>query len=76
MVYGTDQMNLNRRSSSIAGVRGPGVNQYSVELSRLRDGITYYFQVESTNTVGSTSSETGSFDIQNACTYNIIAQFA
>jgi hypothetical protein len=63
-------MNLNQRSSPVDGIAG--VNQYSVELTRLQDAVMYYFQVESANTIGSTSSEIGSFDIQNACTYNII----
>ena len=70
VVYGTNRVNLNRRSTPISGVSG--VNQYSVELTQLQHGTVYYFQVESTNTIGSTRSEIRSFEIQNACKLYII----
>ena len=69
MVYATNRVSLNRRSTPISGVSG--VNQYSVELIQLQHGTVYYFQVESTNTIGSTRSEIRSFEIQNACTLYI-----
>ena len=69
MVYGTNQLNLNQRSTSTSG--STGVNHYSVELTQLQHGTVYYFQVESTNTIGSVSSETRSFEVQNACKFNI-----
>ena len=72
VVYGTNQMNLNQRSTTIHGITG--VNQYSVGLTRLQHGTVYYFQVESTNTIGSASSETRSFDVQNACMFAYIPQ--
>ena len=65
VVYGTNRVSLNRRGTPISGVSG--VNQYSAELTQLRHGTVYYFQVESNNTIGSTRSEIRSFEIQNAC---------
>ena len=68
MTFGTSRMNLNQRSASISGV--VGVSQYSIELTQLQHGTVYYFQVESTNTIGSTRSEIRSFEVQNACMFN------
>jgi hypothetical protein len=63
-------MNLDQRSASIRGVTG--VSRYSVELSQLQHATVYYFQVESTNTIGTTRSEIRSFEVQNACKFHIL----
>ena len=65
VVYGTNQLNLNQRSTTISGVSG--TTSYSVELAQLQHGTRYCFQVQSTNTVGSTHSAVASFEVQNAC---------
>ena len=70
VVYGTSQSMLDQMSDSINSTLD--TTGYSVELSRLRDSTQYYYQVESTNTVGSTYSEVGSFEIQNACKKGIL----
>ena len=67
VVYGTNRINLDQRSASIRGVTG--VSAYSVELTQLQHATVYYFQVESTNTVGTMRSEIGSFEVQNACKF-------
>ena len=65
MVYGTDQTNLNQRSTAVSGVSG--TTSYSVELTQLRHSTLYYYKVQSTNTIGTTDSEVRSFEVQNAC---------
>ena len=70
MVYGTNRINLNQRSTSVRGITG--VSGYSTELTQLQHSTVYYFQVESTNTIGSTRSEIGSFEVQNACKFTSI----
>ena len=65
VVYGINRSHLNERSSSVNGTLV--TTSYSAELTWLRDSTQYYYQVESTNTVGSTYSEVGHFEIQNAC---------
>ena len=65
VVYGTDQLNLNHRSTTISGVSG--TTSYSVELAQLQHSTRYYFQVQSSNSVGSTNSAVASFEVQNAC---------
>ena len=65
VVYGTNQLNLNQRSTTVVGASG--TTRYSVELTQLQHSTLYYFQVESTNTIGTTYSETRSFEVQNAC---------
>ena len=65
VVYGTNQFNLNQRSTTVSDI--PGTTSYSVELAQLQHGTRYYFQVQSTNTVGSTQSAIASFEVQNAC---------
>ena len=65
VVYGTNQMNLNQRSTTISG--DSSTTRYSVELTQLEHGTRYYFRVQSMNTIGSTNSELASFEIQNAC---------
>ena len=65
MVYGTDQTNLNQRSTAVSGVSG--TTSYSVELAQLRHSTLYYYKVQSTNTIGTTDSEVRSFEVQNAC---------
>ena len=65
VVYGTNQFNLNQRSTTVNGI--PGTTSYSVGLAQLQHGTLYYFQVQSTNTVGSTHSAVASFEVQNAC---------
>ena len=68
MVYSANRMNLDQRSTSIRGVTG--VSAYSVELTQLQHATVYYFQVESTNTIGTTRSEIRSFEVQNACKFH------
>ena len=65
VVYGTDQTNLNQRSTAVSGVSG--TTSYSVELTQLRHSTLYYYKVQSTNTIGTTDSEVRSFEVQNAC---------
>ena len=65
VVYGTNQLNLNQRSTTVVGASG--ATHYSVELTELQHSTLYYFQVESTNTIGITYSEIRSFDIEDPC---------
>ena len=65
VVYGTNQLNLNQRSTTVVGASG--TTRYSVELTQLQHSTLYYFQVESTNIIGTTYNETGSFVVPNAC---------
>ena len=65
VMYGTNPLDLNQRSPTISGVSG--VAEYSVGLTGLQHGTLYYYQVQSTNTIGSTSSALSSVQIQNAC---------
>lgn len=69
VVYSANRMNLDQRSTSIRGVTG--VSAYSVELTQLQHATMYYFQVESTNTIGTTRSEIRSFEVQNACKFHL-----
>ena len=69
VVYGTNQINLDQRSTSVSGVTG--VSGYSIELTQLQHGTVYYFQVESTNSIGTTRSGIRSFEVQNACKFHI-----
>lgn len=65
VVYGTNKLNLDQRSTTTSGVSG--TTHYSTELTQLQHSTLYYFWVESTNTIGSTNSETRPFEVQNTC---------
>lgn len=64
VVYGTDQMSLNQKSVIIHGVSD--TTHYIIELTQLEHNTSYYYKIQSNNTVGSTESGTYTFDVLDA----------
>ena len=72
VVYGLSQQQLDSSSTAVAGTSDlRAVNQvYSTNLTNLEEGRTYYYRVQSMNTVGRVSqSDIGSFQVEDSRKY-------
>ena len=68
VVYGFNQQHLNDSSTAVTGTSDLNVvNQvYSTNLTNLEEGRTYYYRVQSMNTVGGMLSDIGTFKVEDS----------
>ena len=68
VVYGFNQQHLNDSSTAVTGTSDlNAVNQvYSTNLTNLEEGRTYYYRVQSMNTVGGMLSDIVTFQVENS----------